>query len=241
MNTEVNSFRKTFLLVVLAHAGVAAIPLSWVSWKAKPIASAGPVAKVPEVQWLDPALPLPMALPAPQAEPVVATVAEPETPKVTKPVVTKPRAVRPQLGHVEKLPAKINAAPPQTVKFSTAPETDSKPDEPAVGNASDGTDPVHSAADDDALNEYHARLQRLLESHWQQPAHPASERPPVAKVAVTIHRDGTIESAKLAASSGFPEVDRSVLAAAHAVSHIEPLPSAVAGDSYQLIIRFVLH
>ncbi len=237
-----SSFRKTLLLVIAAHAAVAAIPIAWVSLRPRqPMVAAGPVPfKVEEIQWLDPSLPGGEELPAP-VKPIVT-----QMPKSAKVATTaKPSVQRSQLGHVEKLPAaKTKISRPQQVNFhpkvSEGTEVNPAPaaavaEHPASGQA------AMAPQEEDLLRAYHERIQRVLESQWQQPSHPATERAPVTKVAITISRAGEVSGVKLAASSGYPEVDRSALAAAHAVPQIDPLPMAVRGDSYQLVIRFVLN
>jgi TonB family protein len=254
-----SSFRKTLLLVIAAHAAVAAIPITWVSLGHKTaMVAAGPAPiKLEDVKWLDPALPvLPVVSEkSPEPEPSEVAVAEEvtvaQTPAPVKVVSAKPVAPRPQLGHVEKLPAtKAKVSPPKQVNFhpEVAKETkaaaespaDSAPEAAVVESSASGMD-VGTAQLEDALRDYHDRIQRVMESHWKQPSHAAAERAPVTKVSITISRDGVVSGVKLAASSGHPEVDRSALAAALAVEQIDPLPTAVRGDSYQLIIRFVLH
>jgi protein TonB len=237
-----SSFRKTLLLVIAAHVAVAAIPLTWVSLGPRPpMVAAGPVPlKVEEIQWLDPTLPGVEELPAP-VEPAATQIPQPA--KVAS--TSKPSPPRPHLGHVEKLPAaKTKISPPQQVNFHPA-VTERSEVNPASAAAvaehpTSGPEAM-APQEEDLLRAYHERIQRVLESHWQQPTHPATERAPVTKVAITISRAGEVSGVKLAASSGYPEVDRSALAAAHAVPQIDPLPTAVRGDSYQLIIRFVLN
>ena len=80
-----------------------------------------------------------------------------------------------------------------------------------------------------------------MEQHWLQPRHVGTDAAPVAKVAITVSRKGNVSGVRLAASSGLDMVDRSALEAARAVTQIDPLPSVIHDDNYQVIIRFVLH
>jgi TonB family protein len=91
---------------------------------------------------------------------------------------------------------------------------------------------------------YDQLIQQTFNGRWVQPeglvVGPAS--PLVAKLSVTIGRDGTVLHGRLVKPSGVAELDASVMRAAEAVKKIpQPLPKGLAGENYQIIINFQLN
>ena len=256
MRDSTNSFGKTFAIVLLAHLAVATSLLFCGQGSAPAAAAGSAVIPLHEIQWLDPLMPVPMAVDTVLAEPAVSRAVEMASPMsssspaaqaTVRPVPKKSVAARTTGPAAKTSVTKPVFAQAQPLRFEPAvvaedstashafvsPTTNSE----AMSNARAPT----SAAAEDALRRYHERIQRVMESHWQQPVHDSSSAVPVAKVALTVSREGVVSGIRLATSSGSAELDRSALAAAHAVPQIDPLPSVLNCDSYQLLIRFVLH
>ncbi len=238
---ERRNFRSMLAVVILVHLGVAALPVAWVKFHPSPpspllttMASLEPI-----IEWIEPEL-LPEISPAEAA---------PSGPDPVEPVVAAVPAPKP-IAHFKPRP-KLAASPVSTRKSPPAPAPRSKPAEVKAASFQSGVrgenPPAHpspvpvSAAARDAVADYHARIQRLMEEQWKQPQNLAGASLPAARVAVSISRSGEILGVELAASSGQSELDASALAAARSVGRIDPLPSEIENDTYRLIIRFVLH
>lgn len=238
---ERRNFRSMLALVILVHLGVAALPVAWVKFHPSPPAPqlTAMAAQEPVIEWIEPEL----LAEIPPAEPA------PSDPDPVAPVVAATPAPKP-IAHFKPRP-KLAASPVSKRKPPPASASRSKPAEVKAASFQSGVRgepaPAHpppvpsSAAPSDAVADYHARIQRLMEQQWKQPPDLAGSSLPAARVAVSISRSGEIQGVELAASSGQSELDASALAAARSVRRIDPLPSEIANDTYRLIIRFVLH
>ena len=260
---EKSSFRRIFAIVVVAHFAIAALPIAWVQFGRVPAISEGKSGiRLEEVRWVDPSL----LQAKPMPEPPVETAPEPEIEPKSLPVIHAPKSpeivksVPVQKAREAKSPTKkvnrvkfdraksvVSEKPPQVVPDQevaqdSTPEKESTENEVSTNESDEGEGNGESqAAIADAISEYHARIQKKMEQHWLQPRHVGTDAAPVAKVAITVSRKGNVSGVRLAASSGLDMVDRSALEAARAVTQIDPLPSVIHDDNYQVIIRFVLH
>lgn len=264
---EKSSFRKVFAIVVVAHLAVAALPIAWVQFGHVPAISEGKSGiRLEEVRWVDPALlqvnhppaePAAEPPPSPKIEEAsVPVIAEEESSEIVKTVpVQKSREIRTPAKKVnrvryDRVKSVVSEKPRQLVQNEEvdeestpieSPQSDISAPTTEVGNPGFEADSENQAAIADAISEYHARIQKKMEQHWLQPRHVGTDAAPVAKVAITVSRTGNVSGVHLAASSGLDMVDRSALDAARAVTQIDPLPSVIHDDNYQVIIRFVLH
>lgn len=238
---ERRNFRSMLALVILVHLGVAALPVAWVKFHPSPPAPqlAAMAAEAPVIEWIEPELlaEIPPAEPAPSdPDPVAPVVAATPAPKPIANFKPRPKLAASPVSKRKPPPASASRSKPAEVKaasFQSGVRGEPAPAHPP---------PVpSSAAPSDAVADYHARIQRLMEQQWKQPPDLAGSSLPAARVAVSISRSGEIQGVELAASSGQSELDASALAAARSVRRIDPLPSEIANDTYRLIIRFVLH
>jgi TonB family protein len=239
---EQRSFRKWFGVIVLAHLGLASLPIAWVQFGPAVAISnpPRPAEARKEIQWIDPAMVL--AAPASMADPAPPIAPQPEPVREVFKPTPKRESPKPQLVKNESAAAR-KVTMPQVTKFEKlapdapvdpAPAASPKPAPKQINHVPD-------AAAQDQINEYHRKLQQRMEQQWNQPKHISLEQAPMAKIGITVSRGGKVSGQHLAVSSGHAEVDESALAAARAVTQIDPLPSGIPDDSYEVIIRFVLH
>ncbi len=88
---------------------------------------------------------------------------------------------------------------------------------------------------------YYSMIHDRFYSRWEQPTSIiSSDQKFVATVKIRIEKDGRISNVSLANSSGNVVMDESVMAAAHRVTQIDPLPAGLGGDSYEVKINFEL-
>lgn len=245
---EKSSFRRVFLLIVLAHIALASLPIAWLKFGSPaPISAGKPKLREEDVTWIDPALlaeqpkaepeatpPPPPVVEAPPPTPKTSTVVHrvKETPRIAKTSFQKAKAPAPE--H-PKSPPRV-AAPEKPPEPVAVAKTEVAKSTPLIAGPA-----IFDAAAEDAIQSYHAKIQKLMEQQWHQPAGITSDSAPTAKVAITVTRSGQIIDARLSSSSGINEVDHSSLEAVRSVGQIAPLPTAIQGDTYQLVIRFVLH
>ena len=238
---EDRKFRSMLAWVILMHLGVAALPVAWVKFHPSPPAPqlTAMAAQEPIIEWIEPELltEISPAMPAPSdPDPVAPVVAAAPAPKPIANFKPRPKLAASPVSKRKPPPASAPRGKPSEVKaasFQSGVRGEPAPAHPPPVPA--------SAAASDAVADYHARIQRLMEQQWKQPHDFAGSSLPAARVAVSISRVGEILGVELAASSGQSELDASALAAARSVRRIDPLPSEIANDTYRLIIRFVLH
>ncbi len=76
---------------------------------------------------------------------------------------------------------------------------------------------------------------------WEQPTSIVrSSQKFVSRLKIRIARDGTVLDRTIAISSGNTVMDESVLTAAQKVRQIDPLPSGLGGETYEVAIDFKL-
>jgi len=78
-------------------------------------------------------------------------------------------------------------------------------------------------------------------SEWVQPTSVVHSTKISVLVRIRIQKDGRISDYSIAKSSGNPVVDDSVTAAAARVKQVDPLPSGLGGDYYDVNINFELN
>lgn len=88
---------------------------------------------------------------------------------------------------------------------------------------------------------YHAMIHDRFYARWDQPTSIiSSDEKFVAAVKIRIEKDGHISNVSLANPSGNVVMDDSVMAAARRVTQIDPLPTGLGGDFYEVKINFEL-
>lgn len=88
---------------------------------------------------------------------------------------------------------------------------------------------------------YHGRLRDRYMESWQQPTSIIrSSAVPVTKLKIRIARSGAILHSEIVGSSGNPLMDESVEAVARRVTSVEPLPTGLGGETYEVAIEFKL-
>ncbi len=109
---------------------------------------------------------------------------------------------------------------------------------PSTGGA-EGSGAAASGDDPNALARYHRHIQRRFRERWVQPTSVFTQQARfVTTVAITIRRDGNVESVRLVKPSGDPAMDQSVMEAARSVRRIDPLPRTIRQDPYVVSIDF---
>jgi len=73
---------------------------------------------------------------------------------------------------------------------------------------------------------------------WDQPTSPLQSGKLVTVIWIKIARDGRILGSRIATPSGEVVMDESVQAALGRVSRVDPLPSAIPGESWEVKIAF---
>jgi TonB family protein len=88
---------------------------------------------------------------------------------------------------------------------------------------------------------YHELIHDRFYSQWDQPTSIFdSSKSFVCTLQIRIERDGKISDVKVVRSSGNVVMDESVMAAAHRVLQIDPLPAGLGGGAYTVNINFEL-
>ena len=91
------------------------------------------------------------------------------------------------------------------------------------------------------LGRYHGMIRDRFHSLWEQPKSVVrSNQDFVTILNIKIRRDGTILSREVVNSSGNPTMDETVQRAADKVTRIDPLPSGIQSDPYEVKIQFKL-
>jgi len=168
----------------------------------------------------------------------VAAPAEPEKPKIIKPVEEAPA---PPSEKAKLLPAKEEKKKPAASAPQAKPSANAPP-RPAAGASADASRPgvpgpagaggnvgVGGATFDQPEFNYSYYIERMLVTIGMNWFKPAQSVPLSPKIRFRIERDGTINDAEVERSSGLPFVDRAALRAVLASSPLPPLPSEFAG------------
>lgn len=85
---------------------------------------------------------------------------------------------------------------------------------------------------------YGSMLHDRFYSEWAQPTDVDARNSVLAKL--RIEKDGRIASFEIIRPSGNAKIDDSVRAAAKRVTHVDPLPTGLGGDHYDVKIKFEL-
>lgn len=265
---EKRNFRRVLGVVIVAHVALAGIPLAWL--RPGSAKSSGSTAEA-QIQWIEPTLipEMPHAAPEPDElvarvisrTPVIenvelqsfaeteaeestdfALVAKEDTPiksppaKAQKPKVSKPVRLFNRKNQVTQ--SSFHPEPPHATNAEDANVV--SPAEESISASAGETPGEPSGAEQDAILSYHNKIQQIFEQRWSQPKNAASGTP-AAKISLSILRSGKINHFQLAESSGNAAVDQSAINAVRSVSEIDPLPTVIRSDNYQLLVKFVLH
>ncbi len=167
----------------------------------------------------------------------VVAPAEPEKPRIVKPVEEAPP---PPSEKAKLLPAKEEkkkaaVSAPQAKPSTSAP--------PAAGASADASRPgvpgpagaggnvgIGGATFDQPEFNYSYYVERMLVTIGMNWFKPAQSVPVLPKIRFRIERDGSITDADVERSSGLPYVDRAALRAVLASSPLPPLPSEFGGS-----------
>ena len=91
------------------------------------------------------------------------------------------------------------------------------------------------------LGRYHGMIRDRFHSLWEQPKSVVrSNQDFVTILKIRIRKDGTILSREIVNSSGNPTMDETVQKAADKVTRIDPLPTGIQSDPYEVKIQFKL-
>ena len=184
-----------------------------------------------EVTWRDvdsmvpPAEPTPTEPPTPVSEPIGELV-----PAVARAVPAEPETPETDENTVRTMKATLAEEPTTATPATLGPPT-SGTGEGFGDGANEGFD--FTAYDHIISTEFYRA--------WDQPR--GLEIPDghnIARLYVTIGRDGKVKQFSLAQLTGVPELDSSVLAAARKVRQLIPIPADYVGDTYKIAINFQL-
>jgi len=212
-------------LVILAHAGLAALALAWVRPAEPPLPDPVVVVELPED---GPAAPLAHSAATPQtAQPQVASTL-PQALPFTAPPVNAPLPSAPAV-----LPQQ--AAPAPASQPASAPAA---PFQPAVaaprsgsgaGTASSpGSDPRAKRAEED----YFAQLSAYLNRRKSYPAEARQARQQgIVVVRFTVDRAGNVSAVSIKRGSGHDLLDRATLELLQRVAPLPRMPAAMQRDS----------
>jgi len=169
----------------------------------------------------------------------VVAPAEPEKPRIVKPVEEAPP---PPSEKAKLLPAKEEKKKAAVSAPQAKPST-SAPPRPAVGASADASRPgvpgpagaggnvgIGGATFDQPEFNYSYYVERMLVTIGMNWFKPAQSVPVLPKIRFRIERDGSITDADVERSSGLPYVDRAALRAVLASSPLPPLPSEFGGS-----------
>jgi TonB family protein len=88
---------------------------------------------------------------------------------------------------------------------------------------------------------YYMHVHDVMYEAWDQPGKVVDvDKKLVVTVLLRVARDGRIDGVRLAHSSGNQLMDDSVLAAAHSVPRLDPLPEGLGGDFAEISVNFRL-
>ena len=221
----------------------------------KPVASeivtATPAPATPK-----PATPKPTT-PKPTPKPATPKPATPKrtTPKATPKATPKPKASPKPAGDDEDAPnpkatpsekpkgttttAKTGGAGSSTTKLASNTKTGGNG--PGTGN---GKGPAKTG-DGEGLSQfgwYFGMIKDRFDARWEQPTNiERGGAEVVTTLKFRISKDGMISDREIAKSSGFPQMDESVLAAAIKVLQVDPLPTGLGnGEFFEVNVLFKL-
>jgi TonB family protein len=207
---------------------------------------------VPATPTPKPATPKP-ATPKP-ATPKPATP-KPATPKATPTTTPKPKASPKPEGDDDATPkpkatpsdkpkgtptaAKTDGAGSSTTKLASNTKTGGNG--PGTGN---GKGPAKKG-DGEGLSQfgwYFGMIKDRFDARWEQPTNiERNGTPVVTTLKFRISKDGVISAREIAKSSGYPQMDESVLAAAAKVQQVDPLPTGLGnGEFFEVNVEFKL-
>ena len=211
------------------------------------IATATPKPATPKPATPKPATPKP-ATPKPATPKPATPKATPTTPKPKaspKPTATedndapKPKATPSDKPKGTPITAKANGAGAATTKLASNTKTGGNG--PGAGN---GKGPAKTGSGE-GLSQYgwyFGMIKDRFDARWEQPTN--IERNGTAVVTTLkfrIGKDGMISEREIARSSGFPQMDESVLAAAAKVQQVDPLPTGLGnGEFFEVNVEFKL-
>jgi TonB family protein len=211
------------------------------------IVTATPVPATPKPATSKPSTPKP-------ATPKPATP-KPTTPKPTPKTTPKPKA-SPKPDGEEEAEAKPKATPSTKPKGSPtaaktegagtattklAKNTKTGGNGPGTGN---GKGPAKTG-DGEGLSQfgwYFGMIKDRFDARWEQPTNiERNGAEVVTTLKFRISKDGLISDREIAKSSGFPQMDESVLAAAAKVLQVDPLPTGLGnGEFFEVNVQFKL-
>lgn len=88
---------------------------------------------------------------------------------------------------------------------------------------------------------YYMHVHDRMYEAWDQPGQSGSlDKKMVTTIVLHVARDGRIEGVKMQHSSGNKLMDDSVIAAAHSVPRLDPLPEGLGGDFADISVNFRL-
>jgi TonB family protein len=91
------------------------------------------------------------------------------------------------------------------------------------------------------LGAYHQMIHDRFYGRWEQPIGlERADQNLVVILKIKIRKDGTIAGREIVTPSGNAQLDESVLNSAQKIHQIEPLPSGLSGDTYDVKIAFKL-
>jgi TonB family protein len=181
--------------------------------------------------------PTPKTSPKPAASPKASPKAS-VSPKPSPAASASPKAASPAAGASPK----VSGSP--SSKASASPDVKS-PKAAAVGSGQASGGSVGRSGgggDSSKFGWYHELIHDRFYSQWDQPTSIFdSSKSFVCTLQIRIEHDGKISDVKVVRSSGNVVMDESVMAAAHRVLQIDPLPAGLGGGgAYTVNINFEL-
>ncbi|NCC53051.1 MAG: TonB family protein [Spartobacteria bacterium] len=180
------------------------------------------------------------------AAPSAAPAAAPEIP--APPVVEPPPAPPPKRDIPEppKEKKKIEISKKRVKRDEPAPPK--KPDTPKLSEEEIrkllqmGAKPSHTATAtaDDLPGWYYALVRQTMFEAWEQPGGLVATPGQIARIRITVERDGRITARKLVSSSGVQSIDDSAMAAVQRVPRLKALPASFPGKNKEITIDFEL-
>jgi TonB family protein len=216
------------------------------------IVTATPAPATPVPATPKPATPKP-ATPKPTPKPATpkATPPKPASPKATaKPKTSpKPTAADSENSKPKSTPSDKPKGTPTTAKSAAGSGTATK----LASNTKTGGNGVGSGngkgpakkGDGEGLSQYgwyFGMIKDRFDARWEQPTNiERNGAPVVTTLRFRISKDGVISDREIAKSSGFPQMDESVLSAATKVQQVDPLPTGLGnGEYFEVNVEFKL-
>lgn len=190
-------------------------------------------AAPPEPEPIEPptvkAVPIKEPKPRPEPKPRLAKVKPPHKPHrvVSPPTVATPKQVTPKPAPptVTTVTTETATAPAQPKRLPSVAGSRGKSGAQQSANTGSGTSASSGGLPGTSAS-YFAQLQAWLEKHKEYPsAARRRRRQGTAILTFTIHRDGTVDDARVSRSSGSPALDREVLAMVDRANPLPPFPS----------------